>query len=47
MVQACFPFFIFRMHKELEKYKKDNNTLRKKADEKDDSIRELQKKLDQ
>ncbi|XP_052719869.1 uncharacterized protein LOC128191702 [Crassostrea angulata] len=35
-----------KMHRELEKYKKDNNILRKKADEKEDSIRELQKKLD-
>lgn len=42
-----FPFFIFRMHKEIEKYKKDNTILRIKTDEKEDSIRELQKKLDQ
>lgn len=35
-----------KMHKEIEKYKKDNNILRIKTDEKEASIRELQKKLD-
>lgn len=35
-----------KMHKEIEKYKKDNTILRIKTDEKEDSIRELQKKLD-